>query len=181
LLELSAAYATIANGGRLVWPEGIEAIEGADQRVLYQRRPVDEPVLEPSVVRAMTAMLEVALSRGTGRQAALRQFVAGKTGTSSDYRDAWFVGFTRDLVVGVWVGNDDGRPMDAITGGGLPALIFRDFILRALGDEPFLPLPPPPKPWPDGVPVAAVRDAIGELVGEAVDGFVSSLKRLFGG
>ena len=110
LLELTAAYAEVANGGHLVWPEGIEQIAGGDE-ALYQRRPVDEPVLEPAVVRAMTAMLETALERGTGRQAALRRFAAGKTGTSSDHRDAWFVGFTDELVVGVWVGNDDGRPM----------------------------------------------------------------------
>ena len=87
----------------------------------------------------MRAMLETVLRRGTGRQAALRRFVAGKTGTSSDNRDALFVGFTDQLVVGVWVGNDDARPMQGVSGGSLPALIFRDFILRAQGDEPFLP------------------------------------------
>jgi penicillin-binding protein 1A len=161
LLELTGAYASIANGGRLVWPEAITAIEGAGDRVLYERRPVDEPVLEPSTVRAMRAMLQAALRRGTGRQAALRRFVAGKTGTSSENRDALFVGFTDQLVVGVWVGNDDGRPMQGIHGGGLPALIFRDFILRAQGDEPFLPPPPPAKPHQ-----APVIDAIGDLLAD---------------
>ncbi|HSA80869.1 MAG TPA: transglycosylase domain-containing protein, partial [Geminicoccaceae bacterium] len=71
LIELTGAYASIANGGRLVWPEAIEGIEGSGDKVLYRRRAVDEPVLEPSTVRAMTAMLEIALRRGTGRQAAL--------------------------------------------------------------------------------------------------------------
>jgi penicillin-binding protein 1A len=169
LLELTAAYASVANGGYLVWPEGIEAITGAE-RTLYQRRPVDEPVLEPSVVRAMTAMLETTLDRGTGREAALRRFVAGKTGTSSEYRDAWFVGFTDTLVVGVWVGNDDGRPMPRVTGGGLPARIFREFILRAEGDEPFRPAPAPPKPRE-----APIVDAIGDLVGDVM----RSIKGLF--
>jgi penicillin-binding protein 1A len=160
----------VANGGYLVWPEGIETISGAGNDPLYRRRPVDEPVLEPAVVRAMTAMLETTLDRGTGRQASLRRFVAGKTGTSSEYRDAWFVGFTDALVVGVWVGNDDGRPMSRVTGGGLPARIFREFILGAQGDEPFRPEPAPPKPRE-----APVIDAIGDFVGDVM----RSIKGLF--
>jgi penicillin-binding protein 1A len=163
LLELTGAYASIANGGRLVWPEAIERIEGTGDRTLYRRRQVDEPVLEPATVRAMTAMLEMALRRGTGRQAALRRFVAGKTGTSSDNRDAWFIGFSDQLVVGVWVGNDDGRPMAGVAGGGLPALIFRDFILRAQGDEEFRPPPPPRKPQD-----APLVDAIGDFVSDVL-------------
>ena len=172
LIELTGAYASIANGGRLVWPEAILSIRGAKDAVLYQRRVVDEPVLEPSVVREMRAMLEVTLVRGTGRQAALRRFVAGKTGTSSDNRDAWFIGFTDDLVVGVWVGNDDGRPMPGVTGGTLPAQIFHDFILRAEGDLPFRPAPPPAKPGE-----SPVADAFGTMV----DHLVRSIKGLFGG
>jgi penicillin-binding protein 1A len=164
LLELTGAYASIANGGRLVWPEAIEGIQGSGDKVLYRRRAVDEPVLEPSTVRAITAMLEMALRRGTGRQAALRRFVAGKTGTSSENRDALFIGFTDELVVGVWVGNDDGRPMPGIHGGSLPAQIFRDFILRAQGDEPFRPAPPPRKPHQ-----APLVDALGDLVDDVVD------------
>jgi penicillin-binding protein 1A len=171
LIDLTAAYASVANGGYLVWPESIEAIAGTEGDVLYRRRPVDEPVLEPGVVRAMTAMLEITLDRGTGRGASLRRFVAGKTGTSSDNRDAWFVGFTDALVVGVWVGNDDGRPMPHVSGGGLPARIFREFILRAQGDLPFQPDPAPPKPREE-----PVIDAIGDLVDEVV----RSIKGLFG-
>ena len=161
-----------------MWPEGIEQV-AAGEEVLYRRRPVDGRVLEPAVVRAMTAMLETALVRGTGRQAALRRFAAGKTGTSSDHRDAWFVGFTDELVVGVWVGNDDGRPMQGVTGGGLPALMFREFVLRAQGDAPFRPQPAPEKPspgTPGEIPVAVVRDAIGNLI----ENIGSSLKSLFG-
>ncbi len=172
LLELTGAYASIANGGRLVWPEAILSIQGTNDAMLYQRRVVDEPVLEPSVVREMRAMLEVTLLRGTGRQASLRRFVAGKTGTSSDNRDAWFIGFTDDLVAGVWVGNDDGRPMPGVSGGTLPAQIFRDFILHAEGDLPFRPEPPPAKPSEN--PVA---DAFNTMV----DHLVRSIKGLFGG
>src|SRR4029077_5359437 len=68
---------------------------------------------------------------GTGRAAQVDRPVAGKTGTSEDYRDAWFVGFTPDLVVGVWVGNDDNTPMNGVTGGSLPATIWHDFVTRA--------------------------------------------------
>jgi penicillin-binding protein 1A len=172
LLELTGAYASIANDGRLTWPEAILSIEGAHGRVLYQRRPVDEPVLEPAVVRAMRAMLDITVLRGTGRRAALHRFVAGKTGTSSDNRDAWFIGFTDDLVVGVWVGNDDGKPMAGVSGGSLPALIFRDFILRAEGDQPFLPEPPPSKPGQH-----PLVDALGAFLSDVG----RSLKGLFGG
>ncbi len=180
LLELTAAYATVANQGRLVWPDGIQEIQGDQGTVLYRRRQVDEPVLEPGVVRAMTAMLQTTVSRGTGRQAALRRFVAGKTGTSGDHRDAVFVGFTDEIVVGVWVGNDDGRPMQRVTGGGLPAQIFREFILAAYGDEPFMPPPAPAKPPQGPFPVEAIKDAIGEIVGGAVDGIARAIKGLFG-
>jgi penicillin-binding protein 1A len=175
VLELTAAYATVANGGRLVWPQGIQLVQGADDEVLYRSRTVDEPALEPAVVRAMTAMLETTMSRGTGQQAALRRFVAGKTGTSADHRDAWFVGFTDDIVVGVWVGNDDGTPMREVTGGGLPARIFRDFIIRAYGERPFLPQPAPSKPGRGEYPIAAVK----EVIGDAIDGLIDSIGGLF--
>jgi penicillin-binding protein 1A len=176
LLELTAAYATVANGGRLVWPQGIAAVSGDDGQMLYESRTVDEPVLEPAVVRAMTAMLETTMSRGTGQQGSLRRFVAGKTGTSADHRDAWFVGFTEDIVVGVWVGNDDGAPMRRVTGGGLPARIFRDFIVRAYGERPFLPEPAPNKPSSGEYPIAAVK----EVIGDAFEGLLDSLGGLVG-
>ena len=137
LLELTGAYASIANGGRLVWPEAIERDRGRRATSCSTAAaPVDEPVLEPvDGARDAGDARDRARGAAPAAQAALRRFVAGKTGTSSENRDAWFVGFTDQLVVGVWVGNDDGRPMPGVTGGGLPALIFRDFILRAQGDD----------------------------------------------
>lgn len=140
LLELTAAYATVANGGLMVWPEGINSIAGTGHAGLYRRSAIDEQVLTPDAVESMTAMLEDTLIGGTGWRAQLPGFVAGKTGTSSDYRDAWFVGFTRDLVVGIWVGNDDGTPMQQVSGGGLPAMIFKEFITRS-GNAPAGPGP----------------------------------------
>ena len=131
LLELTAAYATVANGGMMVWPEGLISITGKDQADLYRRSLNDERVLSADAAADMTAMLEETLTEGTGWRAQLPGFVAGKTGTSSDYRDAWFIGFNHHLVVGVWVGNDDGRPMREVSGGGLPAMIFRDFLERS--------------------------------------------------
>ncbi len=131
LLELTTAYATIANGGLMVWPEGLVGISGRNGVGLYRRDRFDERVLSEEAVAGMTAMLEDTLIEGTGWRAQIPGFVAGKTGTSSRHRDAWFVGFTRDLVVGVWVGNDDGRPMRQVSGGGMPAMIFREFMMRA--------------------------------------------------
>ncbi len=136
LLELTAAYATVANGGMMVWPEGITTVTDGRQETLYRRQALNERVLTPKAVDGMTAMLMDTLVDGTGWRARLPGFVAGKTGTSSDYRDAWFVGFTDHLVVGVWVGNDDGQPMQQVSGGGLPAMIFRDFVMRSGSQSP---------------------------------------------
>jgi penicillin-binding protein 1A len=180
LVDLTAAYGTVAHGGRLVWPQGIREVRAGSGEVLYRAQPIDEVVLEPSTVRAMTAMLEIAMSRGTGRQADLRRFTAGKTGTSADHRDAWFIGFIDEAVVGVWVGNDDGRPMQRVTGGGLPALIFKDFVRRAYGDEEFRPMPAPAKPGRGPFPIEAVGEVIGDAISGAVEGLVEGLKRVFG-
>jgi penicillin-binding protein 1A len=81
-------------------------------------------------------VLYAVVNRGTGRAAALSIPTFGKTGTTSDYRDAWFIGFAGDLVVGIWVGNDDNSPLPGTTGGGLPARIWRDFMADALGIRP---------------------------------------------
>jgi penicillin-binding protein 1A len=132
LLELTAAYGVIASGGRAVWPYGIEEIRDSDGSVLYRRagsgggRVVDE-----DVAKALDGMLEGVIAAGTGRAAAIGAEAAGKTGTSQDFRDAWFVGYAGRLVTGVWVGNDDSSPMTRVTGGGLPARLWRDFMKAA--------------------------------------------------
>ncbi|MCA1660835.1 MAG: penicillin-binding protein, partial [Novosphingobium sp.] len=96
---------------------------------------------------AMREMLKGAIERGTGRAARLGVPAFGKTGTSQDHRDALFVGFAGDLVVGVWVGNDDNTPLKGVTGGGTPARIWRDFMRVALGERA---APPRPRPNPSG-------------------------------
>jgi len=126
LLELSAAYATLFNGGRLVTPQAIEAIE-AERRTIPVPRAPGERVVDPALAAAMAKMMAAVVQRGSGRAAAMPgRVVAGKTGTTQDYRDAWFVGSVGGTVIGVWLGNDDGRPMKAVTGSGLPARLFRE-------------------------------------------------------
>jgi penicillin-binding protein 1A len=84
------------------------------------------------------------ISRGTGKAAALPRPAAGKTGTTQDYHDAWFIGFTADLVAGVWLGNDDNTPMNKVTGGSLPAPVWKGFMLAATQGMPVKPLPTAP-------------------------------------
>ena len=126
LLELSAAYATILNGGRLVTPVGVEQGQ-AGRKPLNVPRPAMPRVIDGGEAAEMTRMLAAVVTRGTGRAAALPgRFVAGKTGTTQDSRDAWFVGEVGTTVIGVWLGNDDGRPTRGVTGSGLPAKLFHD-------------------------------------------------------
>jgi penicillin-binding protein 1A len=133
LIELTAAYGTLANQGRGVWPYGIVEIRSTSGQVLYRREGSGPgEVIDQRTLADMTAMLGAVVDEGTGRAAALRWPVAGKTGTSQDWRDAWFIGFTRDLVAGVWVGNDDNTPMQTVTGGGMPARLWARFMEPAL-------------------------------------------------
>ena len=134
LLELTGAYAVVANGGHGLWPYGITEIRDRDGRVLYRRQGSGPGrVLDGATAAAMGGLLRAVVARGTGRAAQIDHAavpVAGKTGTSQDFRDAWFVGYTPELVAGVWLGNDDSRPMDNVTGGGAPARLWRDFASR---------------------------------------------------
>jgi len=142
LLELTGAYAVFANGGHGVFPYGIREIRDSAGQVLYRRRGGGAgEVVAPRHVARMTDILRANVVWGTGKAANPGRPAAGKTGTSQDSRDAWFVGFTAGLVSGVWVGNDDGRPMKQVTGGTLPAKIWRRVTERALEGEPARPLP----------------------------------------
>ncbi|MDP6351624.1 MAG: PBP1A family penicillin-binding protein [Alphaproteobacteria bacterium] len=132
LIELTAAYGVIANQGRAIWPYGIDEIRGRDGAVLYRRQGSGPgPVLEQATVSTMDHLLRVVVSAGTGKQAQWAGPAAGKTGTSQDWRDAWFIGYGPRLVAGVWLGNDDSKPMNKVTGGGLPARIWSRFMSRA--------------------------------------------------
>lgn len=133
LLDLTSSYAVFANQGKHETPSPLVRIQTASGRVLWERSSVaGRSVLPLAVVADMNAMLAKAVRDGTGQQALFEgHSLAGKTGTSSDYRDAWFVGYTSHLVTGVWVGRDDGRPMGSVTGGTRPAQVFADVMQHA--------------------------------------------------
>ena len=131
LLELAGAYASFFNGGQRVTPYGIDAIT-ADRHDLPLTRPGTVQVIDPELAAMMVRMLSAVVARGSGRAAAVPgHLVAGKSGTTQDFRDAWFVGFISAAsgpgrIVAVWLGNDDNQPMKGITGGSLPAKLFHD-------------------------------------------------------
>lgn len=141
LLEMTQAYAAFANGGEGVWAYGIQEIRDTKGQVLY-RRSGDGPgrVIAPDTLENLQELLTAVVTEGTGRGATIGRPAAGKTGTSQDHRDAWFIGFTAELVTGVWLGNDDGTPMRAMTGGQLPARIWHDYMIAALEGIPAQPL-----------------------------------------
>jgi len=145
LLELTGAYAAIAADAKRVEPYVIRDIRGRG-RTLYEHRRAaggDRGAI-PWKRDAMVNMLMAAVQTGTGRASAFGRPSAGKTGTSEDNRDGWFIGFTGDLVVGVWVGRDDNKPVEGLQGGGIPARIWRDFMTAVYaapgtdGKEPFV-------------------------------------------
>ncbi|MDX1710048.1 MAG: PBP1A family penicillin-binding protein [Rhodovibrionaceae bacterium] len=143
LVELTGAYATFANNGMGVLPHALREIRSRDGAVLWQRRGGGPGrVVAPDALGRMTDLMRANVAWGTGEAAKPGQRpAAGKTGTSQDFRDAWFVGFTAQLVTGVWLGNDDGTPMKGVTGGKLPARVWRRFTQRALQGVPSRPLP----------------------------------------
>ena len=163
LLEMTAAYAAIAAGVSRVEAHGVSAISVAD-KPLYRRAAVAATAAPLTQAGTMRALLREVVANGTGRAASLDRPVAGKTGTSRDHRDAWFVGFTGDLVVGVWIGNDDNSPTDKVTGGTIPARIWRDFVAAAHGATAVaaveaVPVAPAPAPDPDPAPIPEVAPA----------------------
>ena len=141
-LELTTAYAPFANGGDGVMAYGINEIDTAKGAVVWSRKSSGEGrVMSPENAANVTRMMTEVVATGTGKAARLAERPsAGKTGTTQDYHDAWFVGFTADLVTGVWVGNDDNSAMVKATGGTLPAHIFHAFMEDAEAGLPVRPL-----------------------------------------
>ncbi len=128
LLEMTTAYATFFNGGKRVTPHGIEGAT-IDRTPTALPAPDIRAVVNPDIAEMMARMMAAVVCCGTGRAAALPgQTVAGKTGTTQDNRDAWFIGAVDGRVVGVWIGNDDDTPMRGVMGGGLPAVLFRQIV-----------------------------------------------------
>jgi penicillin-binding protein 1A len=143
LTELVGAYAPFANGGLGISPHVVTRIRTTDGKLLYAR-PADQlgQVIEPRNVAMMNSMMQETLLSGTAHKAELPGWMAaGKTGTSQDFRDAWFIGYTANLVTGVWLGNDDNSPTRKATGGGLPVEVWTRFMKVAHQGVAAVPLP----------------------------------------
>jgi penicillin-binding protein 1A len=143
VLELVSAYAPFANGGNAVIPHVVVRVRTAHGKTLYMRNaPSLGRVVDPRYVAMMNAMMRETLTSGTARKADLPGWAAaGKTGTSQDFRDVWFLGYTSRLVTGVWFGNDDSSPTRRATGGGLPVEVWSQFMKAAHQGKPATDLP----------------------------------------
>ena len=161
--ELVSAYATFANGGLAIAPHVVERIRTADGKTLYDRsaKPLGR-IVDARTVGMMNTMMQQTLVSGTARAASLPGWqAAGKTGTSQDYRDAWFVGYTSHLVTGVWLGNDDDTPTKRAVGGGLPVEIWSRFMKVAHAGIAPAPLPGVNDGgWLNAAPPAAVAPPV---------------------
>jgi len=148
LLNLTAAYTPFMNQGRYSPPVFISKIENSRGQVIYQHQPrKDPPIFSEWTVHQMNQMFRGVVLRGTGQKAnwsGNRRFIGGKTGTTTDYRDAWFIGFSPELVTGIWVGNDDNTSMPGETGSKSPIEIWRRFMKQALSNIPMRGLSPSP-------------------------------------
>ena len=163
-LEHTAAYATFANGGVLSRPYAILDVFNSKGELVYERGRDEAPaprVVRRRVVEQMNQLMQRVVTEGTGKRAALDfTHAVGKTGTSSHYRDAWFMGFTGQLVTGVWLGNDDYRPMSGVTGGTIPAIAWHGFMSVAhtnMNIPPIMGLPPHPMQVAEQQRVAELR------------------------
>ncbi len=144
LIEMTGAYAGILNGGSSVTPYGIRTLRlaGDNAPLMDQTGGIGERVIRELAARELIWMMNRVIEQGTGQRARIPGWeLAGKTGTTSAARDAWFVGFSADYVVGVWMGYDDNTPLRGVTGGGLPAEIWRQAMERILADMSPAPLP----------------------------------------
>jgi penicillin-binding protein 1A len=188
-IELVGAYAAFANGGTGVVPYVIAGVKTGDGRVLYTRREGGlGRVIEPSAVSMMNDMMRETVLAGTARKAEIPGWeVAGKTGTSQDWRDAWFIGYTGSLVTGIWLGNDDGTPTKKVSGGNLPVEIWARYMKGALAGTNPVPLPGSNgwRPPGDNPRVASVNrtGSLGrapEPAASPADGLTGFLSHLFG-
>ncbi|KMO28955.1 PBP1A family penicillin-binding protein [Methylobacterium aquaticum] len=132
LLEMTRAYAAVAAGAESIEPYSVRQILAREQPLYTRPQTAPTPARDQAARTAMLDLLSAVVREGTGKNARVSVPAGGKTGTTQDSRDAWFIGFAGDLVVGVWLGNDDNAPMAGVTGGDMPALIWRDVVTQAL-------------------------------------------------
>ena len=178
VLEMVAAYATFANGGLATAPHVVQRIRSADGKVLYARAPQQlGRIVDARYVGMMNTMMHETLVSGTARRADLPGWqAAGKTGTTEDFRDAWFIGYTSHLVTGIWLGNDDNSPTKKVTGGSVPVDIWSRFMRAAHQGIPPTPLPGYSGGWMSSAPPASLappapigRNSEGAISGAAID------------
>ncbi len=137
LYDMVVSYGAFANGGYRVRPYSVERVENSRGVTIYENSgPKIVKVINFETAAGMTYMLRKVVEIGTGKAANIAPNIAGKTGTTNDYRDAWFVGYTPDIVTGVWIGNDNNSKLPGITGGALPARIFADYMKSAIQNFP---------------------------------------------
>lgn len=157
-MDMAQAYDAFGNGGFKAHGYGIERIRTATGKVLYDHGAALSPratVIAEPALGEMDQMLRGVITSGTGARARIGAYdLAGKTGTTSDYKDAWFIGFTGGFVAAVWVGKDDNTPMKKVTGGGAPAEIWRNFMVAALPRLAIQPIPGGPAPLPIAIDAA---------------------------
>lgn len=169
-LEMAQAYGAFSNGGYRVQAYGIERIRTSGGKVIYQRKAQGQPqVVANPALSELNRMMRTVVTSGTGTRAQVPgRDIAGKTGTTSDYKDAWFAGYTGGFTTVVWMGRDDGSPMGRVTGGGAPAELWKRFMTSALKRVPAQPIPggPPPAaplvPPPEPDPIDALLTPTGE-------------------
>jgi penicillin-binding protein 1A len=164
-LEMAQAYDALGNGGQKVEAYGIEQVHVVGGSVIYRHRPAPRPqVVNNPQLSELDEMMRQVITAGTGTAAAIPgKDVAGKTGTTSDFKDAWFCGFTGGITTVVWMGRDDARPMAHIAGGSAPAQLWRAFMttaIRRLPNGPIPPGPPAPTPAVDTVAVSSQTPAV---------------------
>ncbi|WP_334065151.1 transglycosylase domain-containing protein [Limimaricola cinnabarinus] len=173
LLEMTGAYAGILNGGSSVTPYGLVELrlKGDDTPLMGTGGGIGERVISQEAAEKLTWMMSRVVAEGTGGRARIDGWeVAGKTGTTQGARDAWFVGFAGDYVAGVWMGYDDNRPLSGVTGGGLPATIWRETMTRVLDGQPVKPLPMRvPEPAAADTIVGAASQDVSPSNGQASD------------
>ncbi len=179
LIEMTGAYAGILNGGSSVRPYGLVELRlmGDEAPLMGQVGGMGERVISPLAARQLIYMMNQVIERGTGQRARLDgRPVAGKTGTTQATRDAWFLGFTADYVAGVWMGYDDNTPLTGVTGGGLPAEIWREVMARMHEGLPVRPLPMiDPAEMPRNVPEPAPGFNERGRRGNAIDDVLRSI------
>ncbi len=169
LLDLTSAYQVFQNQGRRIEPYLISSITNAHGDLLYRHPDTVEPqVYDPLQAGLMTRMMEGVISRGTGTRAAFGRPAAGKTGTSQNWRDALFVGFTPDWAAGVWVGDDHGHPMAKVVGGDLPAEMWRKFMIVAHDGLPVRDFPNLPELEPGAPAIGPTNEVVAAQGGPAM-------------